>query len=101
MPQGVIVALPFKGIGRCLKSGVVNPEEIVMFLHVSMRSPQMANQFEEALIKSGFTNLGYGSFLRKDAGSYLEVDSFKKLGTHFYIAWRDLGELNYQQRTGN
>ena len=83
------------------KSGVVNPEEIVMFLHVRMRSAQMANQFEEALLKSGFTNLGSGSFLRKDAGSNLEVDSFKKLGTHFYIAWRDLGELNYQQRTGN
>ena len=61
----------------------------------------MANQFEEALIKSGFTNLGSGSFSMKNAGSNLEVDSFKKLGLDFYIAWEDLGELNYSQATGN
>lgn len=83
------------------KSGVVNPEDIVMYLHVRMRSSQMANQFEEALIKSGFTNLGSGSFSMKNAGSNLEVDSFKKLGLDFYIAWEDLGELNYSQATGN
>ena len=66
-----------------------------------MRSAEMANRFEEALLKSGFTNLGSGSFSRKNAGSNLEVDSFKKSMNDFYIAWRDLGELNYQQRTGN
>ena len=83
------------------KSGVVNPEEIVMFLHVRMRSSQMANQFEEALLKSGYTKLGNGSFSMKSAGSNLEVDSFKRSMNDFYLAWRDLGELNYQQRTGN
>lgn len=83
------------------KSGVVNPEDIVMFLHVRMRSSQMANQFEEALISSGYKKLPNGSFLMKDAGSNLEPDSFKRSLNDFYIAWEDLGELNYSQRTGS
>lgn len=84
------------------KSGVVNPEDIVMYLHVRMRSAQMANQFEEALISSGYAKNTVGlAPTRKQIEEKLNVDSFSRSGNDFYIVWEDLGELNYSQRTGN
>ena len=84
------------------KSGVVNPEDIVMYLHVRMRSASMSNQFEEALINSGYQKNTIGlAPTRKQVEEKLGVDSFTRSGNDFYIVWEDLGELNYSQRTGN
>ncbi len=70
------------------KAGVVNPEEIVMTLRVRMRNATMANQFESALIASGFTK-------RSSTETKLGVDSFKRSLNDFYIVWKNVGELNY------
>ena len=89
------------------KSGVVNPEDIVMYLHVNMRNKQMAELFEEALLNSGYTKGSLSKIplnledRRKVVESELETDSYARVLNDFYIVWEDLGELNYSQATGN
>lgn len=83
------------------KSGVVNPEEIVMYLHVRMRSAQMANEFEQALLTSGYKKASMGPApSRRQVEEKMDVDTFCRSLNDFYIVWEDLGELNYVQRTG-
>lgn len=73
------------------KSGVVDPEKLIMHLKVQMKTPNMANQFEVALLESGFKKVS--------SPDSLEYDSFARQLNYFYILWDGLGKLNYSQRT--
>lgn len=78
------------------KAGVVNPEDIVMYLHVRMLNPNMSNQFEEALLNSGYgkASVGIGP-TKKQIEDNLKVDQFARSFNDFYIVWKNIGELNY------
>ena len=56
----------------------------------------MSNQFEEALLSSGYGKVSVGiGPTKKQIEENLSVDQFARSFNDFYIVWKNLGELNY------
>ena len=67
------------------KAGVVEPRNLIMYLRVRMRSVDMAEKFEGALLTAGFT--------KGDAKT--QYDTYRRSLNDFYILWDNVGWLKY------